>query len=334
MKNLQQSQSKKYLLDEQKKLTSNPSRRDFLQKAALASALMATSQFPMDAFADEVNHRKSLTILHTNDVHSRLDPFPMDGGKYQGLGGVVAREKIISKIRKEEEQVLLLDAGDIFQGTPYFNYYKGEPEMKIMSLLRYDCATLGNHDFDNGIEGLANQLVHANFPIVNCNYDFSKTILDNKVEPYTIIRKGKFKIGILGIGIDLKGLVPDKLFDGIQYHDPIENANKTAYFLKHTKKCDYVVCLSHLGFEYADKKVSDKILAKETENINLILGGHTHTFLDEPYKSKNRQNQNVIVNQVGWAGIKLGRINIYFDNKNHYDYVSNFTVINVEQTSI
>ncbi len=309
------------------------SRRSFIKNSAIASGLIVTSQFPLEAFSRDEEKKQSLTILHTNDVHSRLDPFPMDGGKYQGMGGVVAREKLISKIRKEEEQVLLLDAGDIFQGTPYFNFYKGEPEMKVMSMLGYDCATIGNHDFDNGVEGLARQIVHADFPIVNCNYDFSNTVLEHTIKPYTIIRKGTLKIGIFGVGIELNGLVPDRLCEHIVYHDPIENANDTAYFLKHKKRCDYVICLSHLGFEYKDNKVSDKILAKETEHIDLILGGHTHTFLDEPHKTKNLKNQEVIVNQVGWAGIKLGRINIYFDNKNGYDYVSNFTAITVKETT-
>ena len=307
-------------------------RRKFIQQTSIASSLLLASQFPFEALAkDDVQHK--LTILHTNDVHSRLDPFPMDGSKYQGMGGVVGREKIISQIRQEEEQVLLLDAGDIFQGTPYFNFYKGEPEMKVMSMLAYDAATIGNHDFDNGVEALANQLQHANFPIVNCNYDFTNTALENKIEPYHIIRKGKLKIGIIGIGIELKGLVPDKLFGNILYHDPIQSANDTAYYLKKNKRCDYIICLSHLGFEYKDAKVSDKILATETEYIDLIIGGHTHTFLDHPWITKNKKNQEIIVNQVGWAGINVGRINIYFDNKQQYDYVSNFTVIKVKETS-
>lgn len=317
---------------EESNFRSTFNRRKFIKNTAITAGLLASSQFPFEALAEE-QHQQSLTILHTNDVHSRLDPFPMDGGKYQGLGGVVAREKIISTIRQEEEHVLLLDAGDIFQGTPYFNFYKGEPEMKIMSMLGYEASTLGNHDFDNGIEGLANQIVHADFPLVNCNYDFTNTMLEHVIKPYTIIRKGKIKIGILGVGIELNGLVPDKLFGEIKYYDPIENANEMSYFLKVKKRCDYIICLSHLGFEYKDNKVSDKVLAKETEHINLIIGGHTHTFLDEPHKAKNLKNQEVIVNQVGWAGIKLGRINIYFDNKNGYDYVSNFTAISVKQTS-
>ncbi len=311
----------------------NPlSRRKFIQQAAFGTGLAAISQFPLEAFA-EGNQTRKLTVLHTNDVHSRLDPFPMDGSKYQGMGGVVAREKLIRKIRSENEQVLLLDAGDIFQGTPYFNFYKGKPEMQIMSMLRYDAATIGNHDFDNGIDGLAKQLEYADFEVVNCNYDFTDTVLENRIKPYTIIRKGKLKIGILGVGIALNGLVPDALYGNILYRDPIQYANETAYFLKIHKKCDYVICLSHLGYEYKDNKISDKILAVESEYINMILGGHTHTFLEKPHSAKNRKNQEVIVNQEGWAGLQLGMINIFFNHKNDYDYVSNFTALDVKETS-
>lgn len=309
-------------------------RRKFLQQSAWAAGLVSLSQFPIDAFAEEEMKAQKLSILHTNDVHSRLDPFPMDGSKYQGMGGVLAREKLIRQIRQEGHPNLLLDAGDIFQGTPYFNFYKGEPEMKVMSMLGYDCATLGNHDFDNGIDGLVKQMDHADFPFVNCNYNFSGTPLEDRIVPYTIIKKGKIKIGILGVGIELKGLVPDHLFGTIQYDNPIQCANETAYFLKSKKKCDYIICLSHLGYSYKDNKVSDQVLAKETEHIHLILGGHTHTFLDKPLITKNRKNQDIIVNQVGWAGIHLGRIDIYFDNKNHADYVSNFTVLDIKETSI
>lgn len=308
------------------------SRRNFIRQSGLAAGMLAMGQLPMESMA-AADERQLLSILHTNDVHSRLDPFPMDGGQYQGLGGVVARHKLISRIRQETRQVLLLDAGDIFQGTPYFNFYKGEPEMKVMSMLGYDCATLGNHDFDNGIDGLVKQLVHADFPIVNCNYSVNGTALEHFVAPYTIIRKGKLKIGILGVGIDLAGLVPDHLCSGIQYNDPIACANEVAFMLRKRKRCDYIICLSHLGYSYSNQKVSDQVFAAESEQIDLILGGHTHTFLEQPYKTKNRKNQEVIVNQVGWAGIKLGRIDIYFDNKKYYDYVSHFTAIDVKETS-
>jgi 5'-nucleotidase len=309
------------------------SRRQFIRKAAMGAGLLALSEFPWEGLSANAL-TQALCIVHTNDVHSRLDPFPMDGSKYQGMGGVLAREKMIRDLRKKNDHVLLLDAGDIFQGTPYFNVFKGEPEMKIMSMLGYEAATLGNHDFDNGIDGLVNQMRYANFPFVNCNYDVAHTALENQVVPYTIIRKGKIKVGILGVGIELQGLVPDRLFGGIQYHDPIQAANETAYQLKKNKRCDYVICLSHLGFEYKDNKVSDIVLAKESECIDLIIGGHTHTFLNEPHKVKNRNNQEVVINQVGWAGLFLGRINIYFDNKGGYDYVSNFTAMSVKETSV
>jgi 5'-nucleotidase len=309
------------------------SRRQFIRKAAIGAGLLALSEFPWEGLSANAL-TQALCIVHTNDVHSRLDPFPMDGSKYQGMGGVLAREKMIRDLRKKNDHVLLLDAGDIFQGTPYFNVFKGEPEMKIMSMLGYEAATLGNHDFDNGIDGLVNQMQYANFPFVNCNYDVAHTALENQVVPYTIIRKGKIKVGILGVGIELQGLVPDRLFGGIQYHDPIQAANETAYRLKKNKRCDYVICLSHLGFEYKDNKVSDIVLAKESEYIDLIIGGHTHTFLNEPHKVKNRNNQEVVINQVGWAGLFLGRINIYFDNKGGYDYVSNFTAMSVKETSV
>lgn len=311
----------------------NVNRRTFVRQTATGLALAGMSQFPFESFAeDKIEHK--LTLLHTNDVHSRLDPFPMDGSKYEGMGGVVAREKFVRKIREEEEHVLLLDAGDIFQGTPYFNYYKGKPEMQVMSMLRYDAATLGNHDFDNGIDGLVKQMEYADFDFVNCNYNFETTALEYIMKPYTIIKRGKLRIGILGVGIELKGLVPDRLCEGILYQDPIEKANEIAYLLKVQKKCDYVICLSHLGFEYKENKVSDKILAAESENIDCILGGHTHTFLEKALTVKNRKNQEVIVNQVGWAGLFLGRINIFFNHKKHYDYIRDFTAIELKKTSI
>ncbi|HNE94171.1 MAG TPA: metallophosphoesterase, partial [Chitinophagaceae bacterium] len=177
-------------------------RRKFLKETTLAgSALIASSILPFNSlYAAVKDDTKNISILHTNDVHSRLEPFPMDGSRNAGLGGVAARAALIKDIRQKTENVLLLDAGDIFQGTPYFNLYKGEPEIKAMSLMGYDAATMGNHDFDAGLENFANQLIHANFPIVVCNYDFNNTPMEGKYLPYTIVKKGKLKIGILGVG--------------------------------------------------------------------------------------------------------------------------------------
>ncbi len=303
----------------------NCSRRLFLKRSGLAALAMGWGNYPIESWAGD--KKQQLTVLHTNDVHSRLDPFPNDGGAYAGQGGVIAREQLIRKIRVEREQVLLLDAGDIFQGTPYFNFFRGEPEMRVMSLLGYDAATLGNHDFDNGIEGLVHQMQYADFPFVNCNYILEGTELENRVKPYVIIRRGGLKIGIVGVGIAVKGLVPDHLCKGVIYSDPIEAVNIWADYLKNKKRCDYIICLSHLGFEYKTNQISDKILAAETEHVQLILGGHTHTFLEEPHITKNRKNQEVIVNQAGWGGLRLGEINIFFDNKKDYDYVSHSNVV-------
>jgi 5'-nucleotidase len=305
-------------------------RRQFLKRTAIGGGLITLGGFPFDVLAGERATR--LTILHTNDVHSRLDPFPMDGSKLQGLGGVAARAELIEKIRKEEEHVLLLDAGDIFQGTPYFNLYKGEPEIKAMSLMGYDAVTMGNHDFDAGVEGFATQLVHARFPVLTANYDFTDTALEGKTQPYKIFKKGNLKIGIFGLGIQLWGLVPQEAFGKTRYLDPIPVANRISSYLKKQKNCDMVICLSHLGYTYNINKVSDCILAKETEYIDLIIGGHTHTFLDQPVTVKNKSGGDVIINQVGWGGVRLGKLNFVFDSKKNTKLTNAQTVILRKQT--
>jgi 5'-nucleotidase len=276
-----------------------------------AGTLFAGRSLLSELSADEKAYR--LTVLHTNDVHSRIDPFPMDGGANQGLGGVAARAEIIEKIRREEEHVLLLDAGDIFQGTPYFNFYKGESEIKAMSSMGYEAATIGNHDFDAGLENLSMQLTnHAKFPMLVSNYDFSGTPMEYKYQPYKIFKKGKIKIGVFGLGIEMAGLVSENLSAGTKYLDPVVKGNEIAAILKKEKNCDLIICLSHLGYQYSDNKVSDKRLANETENIDLIIGGHTHTFLTAPVVLKNKRGDDVLVNQVGWAGINLGRLDFDF----------------------
>lgn len=288
------------------------SRKKFIREGMLATGALLAG--PAIAEAAEYFSPLKLTILHTNDVHSRLEPFPMDGGRNQGLGGVAARSQLIQNIRQQEEQVLLLDAGDIFQGTPFFNIYKGEPEIKAMTAMGYDACTIGNHDFDAGLENLATQLTgHARFPMLVSNYDFTGTPMESKTDPYRVYKKGKLKIGVLGVGIEMRGLVPDNLYGNTRYLDPVQKANETAAVLKKNKDCDLIVCLSHLGYQYkGSNKVSDEVLAKETEDIDLIIGGHTHTFFDNPVTYKNKKGNDVIVNQVGWAGIVLGRLDFEF----------------------
>jgi 5'-nucleotidase len=277
-------------------------RKDFLLQAGLVAAGAALS--PLNLLAKD---KEKLVILHTNDWHSHIEPFDKNHKRYPGLGGAAKRAALIRDIRVQHKHVLLLDSGDIFQGTPYFNYYGGELEFKLMSEMGYDYATLGNHDFDGGIDGLVKQLPHASFKFLNANYDFTDTALQDKVEPFSIIQKGKFKIGVFGLGIELEGLVPAKLFGNIKYLDPIQKANETAAILK-KRGCNIIICLSHLGYDYKGNKVSDKVLAKSSSNIDLILGGHTHTFLSSPQGVLNQNGKEIFINQTGWAGINLGRV--------------------------
>ena len=287
------------------------SRRNFIKAGGVLSAAFALNINSFDAFAN--GRLQKLTILHTNDVHSRIEPFPMDGSRNQGLGGTARRSALIKKIRAEQENVLLLDAGDIFQGTPYFNRYGGELEIKLMSAMGYDATTLGNHDFDNGVEGFYKQLPHANFDVLIANYDLKNTALHNSTKPFKIFKKGGLKIGVFGIGIKLKGLVDPKNYGETQYQDPIARANEIAALLKNEYRCDLVICLSHLGYSYRNATVSDQVLAASTQNIDLIIGGHTHSFLNVPEDVKNLAGQITTINQVGFAGINLGRIDYFFE---------------------
>jgi 5'-nucleotidase len=292
-------------------------RREFIQKTVASTTLLTLSGLSLSSF--KPLNSKHITILHTNDVHSHIDPFPATDPRNPNMGGVSRRATIVEQIRKENPNVLLLDSGDIFQGTPYFNYYGGELEFKLMSMMKYDLATIGNHDYDNGIDGFYAQLPHANFEFVSANYDFKNTILNTHVKPYKIFIKDGVKIGVFGLGVQLAGLVDSKLYKETIYNNPIEVAQDMSRILKINEKCDIVICLSHLGFKYKDEpeKPSDIMLAQKTKNIDLIIGGHTHTFLDKPVIEKNLDGNQVLINQVGCYGINLGRIDFYLDdNKN------------------
>ena len=237
----------------------------------------------------------------------------MDGTRNEGQGGVAKRAALIDQIRAEGNEVLLLDCGDIFQGTPYFNLFDGEIEMKAMTNMAYDAATIGNHDFDAGIDGLVKQMKHADFSFINSNYIVKDTPLNGKTLPYKIWNYGDIKIGIYGLGIELKGLVPEALYTNTTYQDPVKTALKIEKQLVDELGCHYVICLSHLGYEYRGDKISDVKLAAATHSTDLILGGHTHTFLQEPRIVKNQNKKPVIINQAGWAGILLGRIDLFFE---------------------
>ena len=290
-------------------------RRDFIQQATAGTALVTLGGFSLQSFTTG-NKASKITILHTNDVHSHIDPFSPEDGRNGNKGGVARRATLIETLRNENPNTLLLDAGDIFQGTPYFNYYGGELEFKLMSKLKYDAATIGNHDFDNGIDGLYAQFPHKEFEFVSANYDFSNTILDSHTKPYKIFIKDGIKIGVFGLGIELTGLVDPKLYKETKYLDPIEITQDITRTLKNDEQCDLIICLSHLGYYYKNNpdRISDLNLAAKTKHIDLIIGGHTHTFLKKPTIVKNIEGKNTLVNQVGCFGINLGKIDFYFDS--------------------
>ena len=288
-------------------------RRNFLKGLLALGATTTLASIPLVGFGKEKNVK--ITILHTNDVHSQIDPFPMDGGRFQGLGGVARRSTLLKKIRNQEKNVLLFDAGDIFQGTPYFNVFEGKLELELMSNLGYDAGTFGNHEFDNGLPGLLKHFDQAKFPFISSNYDFTGTIMEGKTKEYVIFNREHVKIGLFAVGVDLAGLVDPNSYKGMKISDPIEVARKMTDKLKNQHKCDLIICLSHIGYQYENDQVSDLMLAKNTRDIDLIIGGHTHTFLKKPTQVKNLAGKITLINQTGKSGINLGRIDFIF-NKN------------------
>jgi len=287
-------------------------RRDFITNTTAASTLIGLGSLGLNSCSSLGS--KHITILHTNDVHSHIDPFPTSHSQYPNLGGVARRAALVEQIRNENPNTVLFDAGDIFQGTPYFNFYGGELEFKLMSKLNYDASTIGNHDFDNGVDGLLAQMPHASFDMLSANYDFSNTVMDGFVKPYKTYAVDGVKIGVYGLGIALDGLVTKRLYKETQYLNPFEIALDMERQLKEEEQCDLIICLSHLGYDYENpQRPSDTQLAQLTYHTNLIIGGHTHTFLEKPDVRINKSGDSVLVNQVGCYGLNLGRIDFYFD---------------------
>ena len=251
------------------------------------------------------SQNKSLIVLHTNDLHSQIEPVAVGS-----LGGFARLSGQINQIREENpNNVLLLNAGDMWQGTPFFNFFGGELEFDFLNKMKFDVTTLGNHEFDNGIEHLAEKLPMLSVPIVLSNYDMSGSPLKDFVKPYLIIERNALKIGILGLLIDLNGLALDSNFKGIKYLNAVTTANETAAFLKNKMKCDIVICLSHLGLD------QDQLLAQQSENIDLIIGGHTHSLLENGWTETNLQGKTVTITQAKNSGMYLGVIQIEFQKK-------------------
>lgn len=286
-------------------------RRRFIQGIGATSLFVGLGGLSLSM---KPQNTKKITILHTNDTHSHIDPISENDPRNPNKGGVARRAYLVEKIRRENPNTLLFDAGDIFQGTPYFNFYGGELEFKLMSMLKYDAATIGNHDFDNGIDGLFAQLPHAKFDFLTANYDFRNTIMDGHTKPYKVYIVDGIRIGVFGLGIKLENLVNKDNYKETNYLDPLEIAQDMEYKLRKEERCDLVICLSHLGYKYDnDDRICDLKIAEQTSEIDLIIGGHTHTFLPKPTLVTNKKGNITLVNQVGCFGINLGRIDFYFE---------------------
>lgn len=254
--------------------------------------------------------QSSVLVLHTNDVHSRIDPFPADYPRMGNQGGFARRATLVMQMREQNSHVLLFDCGDVVQGTPYFNFFGGALEIDLMNHMGYDAATLGNHEFDNGMDSLAQRIRQARFPYVCSNYDFAGTPLESLTHPYAIVEKGGLTIGVIGLGIDPAGLVDPQKCKGIRYLDPVERANHYAALFKNELGCDYVICLSHLGYNYHHGQTGDRQLARLTRQVDVILGGHTHTFLNEPMVETNLDGHPVTISQSGWGGAVVGWVKL------------------------
>ncbi|HXS35351.1 MAG TPA: metallophosphatase [Flavipsychrobacter sp.] len=304
-------------------------RREFIKTTAIGTTLLLIGSFPFSSLANVHTHK--LTILHTNDIHGRIKPF-VPGNKFEGLGGAENRSLLINDIRKKEEHVLLLDAGDFLRPDSHSDLYKASPEIELMNHIQYDAATIGDHEFDNGVKELAESFRHINFPLLVANYDFNNTPLEGKVNPYTTIKKGRIKIGIFGLGLQLDSWIPEEDRNGVKYLDALYTAQVVSEKLKKYEECDMIICLSHLGYDYGHSKISDKVIAIETKYIDLIVGGHTHTFLDKPFVLLNKIGKEVVINQVGWGGVKIGRLDYVFDSKKSSKLFNAQSVIVTKQT--
>ena len=284
-------------------------RRKFIYNSGLASLSV------MGLNSCNLNSRNlRITILHTNDVHSQIEPFPNNHSQYPNKGGFARRASLFEEIINLNPNTLIFDAGDIFQGTPYFNFFQGNLELSLMKKMGYNAATIGNHEFDPGLKTLKRNIINNNFQFISSNYDFTNTELEGLIDKYRVYDKGGVKIGVFGLGIELKGLVNPLLYNETKYYDPIDIAKDMTSKLKFEEGCDLVICISHLGHQYQIDKISDTKLAELTSNIDLIIGGHTHTLLKEPLILKNSLGEEVIINQVGSSGVFVGRIDFNFTN--------------------
>ena len=252
--------------------------------------------------------QKQLTILHTNDTHSCIYPLNKNlaDTALAGRGGYLRRLTMIKEERIKNPDLLLLDSGDFSQGSPYYTYYKGDVEVELMNKMKYDASTIGNHEFDFGLENMARIFKKAKFPILCSNYDFTGTVVEGTVKRHTIIKRNGIKIGVFALDPEMDGLVAGDKCAGVKYLDPIEVANEMATFLKKKKKCDLVICISHLGWD--SPGMNDQIMIAGSRNIDLVLGGHSHTYMETLRYAKDLDGKDIPVDQNGKHGIWIGRM--------------------------
>lgn len=253
---------------------------------------------------------KELWILHTNDTHSRVEPIPVTdpNPEYAGKAGFVRRATLIKGMREQNKDLLLFDCGDFSQGSPYYNMFKGEVEVKLMNEMGYDAGTIGNHEFDFGLDNMARLFKMANFPIVCANYGVKETVLEGIVKPYVILEREGVKIGVFGLSPVLEGLVQTKNYEGVVFESPIEAAQRVAKILKEQEKCDLVVCLSHLGWK--GEPYSDETLIANTRNIDIVLGGHSHSYFDKTLFYKNLDGRDIPLQQMGKNAVYVGKMKV------------------------
>ena len=255
-----------------------------------------------------------LVILHSNDTHSQVEPTEKSTLKTADMGGYARRMGEIESIRAKEKNVLLVDAGDYSQGTPYFNFFNGRVEIDAMNRMKYDAGTLGNHEFDNGIDTLASVLKNTQFPMISSNYQLDKTPLFSLIKPYVVIVKDGLRIGIMALDVNPVSLIFEKNYRGIVYEDPIEKANNVSDLLKKREHCDVIICLSHLGADSTKHEVNDFEIARKTRYIDVIIGGHSHSMITNT-SVKNAAGRNIIIAQVGKSGLYLGRVDLELEKK-------------------
>lgn len=267
--------------------------------------------FQLAAFgADKVK----LVILHTNDTHSQVEPSEKSSLATSDMGGYARRMGVIEKIRSEEKNVLLLDAGDYWQGTPYFNFFNGRIEIDALNRMKYDAVTMGNHEFDNGIDTLAAIIQNLRVPLISSNYDVTNSVIRDFVKPWIVIKKAGLKIGVMALNVNPESLILDSNIRDVNYLDPVAKAQEVSDYLKNKEKCDLIICLSHLGSDENSKSVNDFEIARKTKFIDVIIGGHSHTMLENT-KTQNAAGRDVIIAQMAKSGFYLGRIDIQLSKK-------------------